>query len=229
MEILPFTGATSGTTRTDSASSGNDIGQDAFLQLLITQMRYQDPLSPMENEEFIAQLAQFSSLEQMQQLNSNFESMLAYNQSEANSAATSLIGREVRAAGNEIQLGENGTESLGYFLSAPASAVEIQVKDGSGQTVRTLVANDLAAGSHHIEWDGRDAAGSRMPAGTYTFATEARTQSGDPVPVTNTVVGMVDGVTFQSGQALLLVEGREVPLSSILEVFAASSEDGDEG
>ena len=89
----------------------------------------------------------------------------------------------------------------------------------SGATIKTLVQNDVDSGSNTIEWDGRDAGGSRVPAGTYSFEVTATDTTGQEVPVTRTVTGLVEGVTFRSGQALLLVNGREVPLSDVLDVY----------
>jgi flagellar basal-body rod modification protein FlgD len=220
MEITPYTGAS---TDTPALRKTDDtVGKDAFLKLLITQMRYQDPLSPMDNEAFLAQLAQFSSLEQMQQLNQNFDTALLLSQSQANNGATALIGKNVRASGDTVELGDEGSVELGYFLASPAQAVEIRVVDESGRTIKTLVANDLAEGSNRIDWDGRDAGGSRVPAGNYSFEVTATDTAGQEVPVTRTVTGLVEGVTFRSGQALLLVNGREIPLSDVLDVFLPS-------
>lgn len=219
MEITSFTGATGSTDTSALRKTDDTVGKDAFLQLLITQMRYQDPLSPMDNQAFLAQLAQFSSLEQMQQLNQTVESSLLFSQSQANNGATALIGKNVRASGDTVAVGAEGSVELGYFLASPAQAVEIRVVDETGRTIKTLVDNDLDAGSNAIEWDGRDAAGSRVPAGNYTFEVTATDTAGQEVPVTRTVTGLVEGVTFRTGQALLLVNGREVPLSDVLDVY----------
>lgn len=216
MEISAIGTNTNTTTlrQTDDA-----VGKDAFLQLLITQMRYQDPLSPMENEAFLAQLAQFSSLEQMQQLNENFESVLLLSQSQNNNGATALIGKHVRASGETVDVGPEGSVELGYFLASDAQAVEIRVVDDSGRTIKTLVANEAEAGSNVVEWDGRDAAGTRVDPGSYRFEVTATDANGAEVPVTRTVTGLVEGVTFRSGQALLLVGDREIPLTDVLEVY----------
>jgi flagellar basal-body rod modification protein FlgD len=210
------------TSLTSTAPTGTDrttgVGRDAFLQLLITQMRHQDPLSPMENEAFLAQLAQFSSLEQMQQLNENFAASMALSQSQANSAATGLIGRYVRASGDQVELAAEGDVSLGYFLGADAAA-EITVYDDRGAAVRTVQVSGGEAGSNEWRWDGRNDAGERLEAGQYTFAVTATDSNGDAVNAATTVLGRVEGITFQSGTAELLVNGREIPLSSVLEVF----------
>ncbi|MCA9730159.1 MAG: hypothetical protein KC729_20915, partial [Candidatus Eisenbacteria bacterium] len=194
------------------------VSRDAFLQLLITQMRYQDPLSPMDNEAFLAQLAQFSSLEQMQQLNENFTNSMALAQSEANSSATGLIGRYVRASGDTVTLGAQGDVSLGYFLGADAS-VDVTIYDGQGAAVRHVTLPEGVSGSNEWMWDGRNDAGERLGAGAYTFTIDAYDANGESVNAASTVLGRVEGVTFQSGTAELLVGGKEIPLSSVFEVF----------
>ena len=214
MEISSLTNAASSA----AAPRATGVTRDAFLQLLITQLRYQDPLSPMENEAFLAQLAQFSSLEQMQQLNANFATSMALAQSEANSSATGLIGRYVRASGDTVGLGAEGQVSLGYFLGADAS-VELTVYDAQGVAVRHVTLPEGQSGSNEWRWDGRNDAGERLAAGTYTFTVTGVDANGGSVNAATTVLGRVDGITFQSGTAELLVEGREIPLSSVLEVF----------
>jgi flagellar basal-body rod modification protein FlgD len=207
-----------------AAERSTGVSRDAFLQLLITQLRYQDPLSPMENEAFLAQLAQFSSLEQMQQLNENFANSMALAQSEANSSATGLIGRYVRASGDTVSLPEEGAVSLGYFLGAAGSA-EITIYDSAGVAVRHMTLPESAAGSNAWTWDGRNDAGERLDAGEFTFTVEAHDANGEAVSAATTVVGKVEGITFQSGTAELLVNGRHVPLSSVLEVFLETPDD----
>lgn len=211
-----------------SAATGtNELGKDAFLQLLVTQLRYQDPLSPMENEAFLAQLAQFSSLEQMQEMNANLEDSMLLTQSLNNSAAAGLIGKNVRASGDEVTVEAGGTAKLGYVLGDAAQHVTVTVLDESGRVVRVLEATGQSNGSHSIDWDGRNIAGEAVPAGTYTFDVEATDSEGNPVPSVSWVEGRVDGVTFRGGSAFLLVGDREVPLSSVLDIYIPGVEDGD--
>jgi flagellar basal-body rod modification protein FlgD len=206
---------------TATASAGNALGKDSFLKLLITQMKNQDPLSPMDNTAFVAQLAQFSSLEQMQNLNSKIDSALQLGQSMNNANASGLIGREVRASGNNVALASSGTVDLGYFLSAAASKVTVTVYDSTGNLVRTFQDAAGTAGDNSVTWDGRTTSGSRAAAGSYTFKVLATDESGAAVTTTPLVNGVVSGVTYRSGVAYLMVNGREVPFSDLLEVHAA--------
>jgi flagellar basal-body rod modification protein FlgD len=202
----------------ESPGAGKELGKESFLQLLVTQMRYQDPLSPMDNQAFLAQLAQFSSLEQMQNLNQKYDATVALTQSLSNSAATAMIGRQVRASGSSVELGESGPAGLGYFLAQEAETVTLTIADGEGRPVRTLVSSEGAAGAHRLSWDGNDAEGLRLPPGTYTIRVAAVDGSGAEVAASSLIEGVVDGVTFRNGSAFLMVGGREISLSQLLEV-----------
>jgi flagellar basal-body rod modification protein FlgD len=224
MAIQAASGTTTSSTQALSSLTGrNAVTKESFLQLLITQMRYQDPLSPMDNQEFLAQLAQFSSLEQMQNLNDKYDSSMALTQSLNNSAAAGLIGRQVRASGDTLSLGSSGGVEVGYYLQADAAEVSISVTDSTGKIVRGLTSTDGGSGSHRLTWDGRDDAGSRLPAGSYTFKVTAKDEDGAAVTASSVVSGTVSGVTYRNGSAYLLVDGREVSLSEVLEVYQAGS------
>lgn len=219
MEITSTTSTASAAAGAASAASRETLDKDSFLKLLITQMQYQDPLSPMDNTEFLAQMAQFSSLEQMQNLNASFETNMLLTQALNNSAAAGLIGRHVRAAGDGIPVGETGSVELGYFLPAEAETVSITIYDSRGNPVRTLVSDQTGSGAQRITWNGTDLDGNRVPAGDYTFTVSAKNEDGAAIEATTLVSGLVEGVTYRNGGAYLLVEGREISLSEVLEVF----------
>jgi flagellar basal-body rod modification protein FlgD len=212
--------ATQAQAVSDAAAGSQDIGKDSFLKLLITQMQNQDPLSPMDNQAFLSQLAQFSALEQMQNLNDKMDQAMQLGQSMNNYSAAGLIGRQVRAAGDTVNLDTSGSVELGYFLPQDAETVALTVYDENGSIVRNLVTSDGAAGAHRVSWDGRNDAGERLDAGTYNFKVSAVDADGADVSATSVVDGLVEGVTYKNGSALLLIGGREVPLSDLLEVFA---------
>jgi flagellar basal-body rod modification protein FlgD len=220
MNISSTTAATAATATTGvQGTSREALGKDDFLKLLITQLQNQDPLSPMDNSQFLAQMAQFSSLEQMQNLNASFDESMLISQSLSNSSAAGFIGRHVRAAGDGVTLGTTGSVELGYFLPSDAATVTLTVLDEQGREVRTLTADETTAGAHRLEWDGADLDGRRVAAGSYTFEVSAKDADGLDVSATSVVTGLVDGITFQNGSAYLLVDGREVPLSEVLEVY----------
>ena len=220
MDISSVAAATASTGTTGvQGTSREALGKDDFLKLLITQMQNQDPLSPMDNSQFLSQMAQFSSLEQMQNLNASFDQSMLISQSLNNSSAAGFIGRHVRAAGDGVALGATGSVELGYFLPSDAATVSVTVLDDQGREVRTLTADETTAGSHNIAWDGTDVDGSRVAAGSYTFKVSAKGADGVAIKGTSVVTGLVDGVTYQNGSAYLLVDGRQVSLSEVLEVY----------
>ncbi len=198
---------------------GGTLGKNEFLQLLITQLRHQDPLSPMENEAFLAQLAQFSSLEQMQTLNQTMQDSMTLTQSLNNSSAASLIGRNVRANGETVGLVADLPIEVGYFLPSGAAHVVMEIYDDAGRLVRTLQSDAGTVGPHRLMWDGKGDAGVSAPTGRYQLKVQAFDATGVEVESLPIVTGRVDGVTFQGGSALLIVNGEELPLSSVLEVF----------
>ncbi|MBK8231928.1 MAG: flagellar hook capping protein [Candidatus Eisenbacteria bacterium] len=207
---------------TSTLAGGSELGRDEFLSLLILQMRNQDPLDPMENQEFIAQLAQFTSLEQMMSLNQKFDDSMVLTQSLNNAAAAGMIGRTVRANGSQVDLADAGGTEVGYFLPVEAAEVTLKLFDDQGVLVRTITSSEGTSGPHHMTWDGKDDLGDRVAAGRYQLQVSAKDETGAAVDALTVVSGKVEGVTFKNGGALLLINGQELPLSSLLEVYEQS-------
>jgi flagellar basal-body rod modification protein FlgD len=158
-------------------------GRNTFLRLLVAQLEHQDPVKPMENADFTAQLAQFSALEQMETMNANFEALL--NNQEANSRvqAVGFIGKTVQATGNTIQVHQGAAAPLRYTLDAPSAQVSVSIANADGEVVRTLSEGEQSAGMHTVPWPGQDAFGNLLPDGTYHFTVTASDQTGNPVAV----------------------------------------------
>lgn len=220
-QVLP------GTLPTDNGPTyaGRDnsvLGKDAFLKLLVTQLGNQDPLNPKSNEEYVAQLAQFSSLEQMQNINTNLQASQQINQSVNNALTASLIGKEVQAVGNSATVGDTGSVTLPIGVGAASSGV-ITIKDADGKIVRKLTVDSLKAGPNDITWDGKDDQGNRVKPGDYTYAVEARDAGGTPVEAQGSFTGIVSGVKFINGTPVLIVGTHEVPIGSVLAVRQPAS------
>jgi flagellar basal-body rod modification protein FlgD len=198
-----------------------ELGREAFLELLIGQLTNQDPLSPMQDHEFVAQLATFSSLEQLESINDGMQASLLMNQSVNNSLATNLIGKEVLVAGDSVKLPAEGDVSFQVQLAQDAS-VTIRITDESGQVVREIQKGSLSDGSNDVAWDGKTSEGVRAEAGEYNVEIVATDANGVDVAAQLRVRARVDGVRFHEGSGFLLVNGEEVALSSIVEVLAAS-------
>jgi flagellar basal-body rod modification protein FlgD len=199
------------------------LGKDDFLKLLTVQLQHQDPLTPMENQDLIAQLAQFSSLEQLENINANLQSSmdldLILTQVLNNTAAAGLIGRAVVAEGSEVKLESSGEAAVHFDLDADADRVVLSILDDTGAVVRTIEQKDMTAGRNEITWNGLDNTGNERPEGSYGFRVEAYDQEGDSVGVTQLIIGEISGVKFQNGEAVFIVGGLEVGIGDIVELM----------
>jgi flagellar basal-body rod modification protein FlgD len=198
------------------------LEKDDFLKLLTVQLQNQDPLEPQDNTEMVAQLAEFSSLEQLENMNQNLESSLDLDliltQVLNNTAAAGLIGKSVLATGDSLTLEDSGTADVNFDLGAAADTVTVTIYDESGTLVRTIEESGVAAGRGVVEWDGKDSNGNKMSAGTYTFAVSASDADGNSIDITPLVMGRVEIVKFVDGEAVLVLDGVEVSIAEILEI-----------
>jgi flagellar basal-body rod modification protein FlgD len=186
---------------------------DAFLLLLTTQLKHQDPLSPLKPTEFTQQLVAFAGVEQQINTNSNLESLLTIQNSNFAASVVGFIGTEVESKGNVVPL-QDGQAELTYNLSDNASLASISISDSNGNLVRVQQV-DGAAGDHSFVWDGLDQNGVKMPDGPYRVAISATGPDKD-VPIDTSVVikGRVTGVSLDNG-AYLDVGGVTVALENV--------------
>ncbi len=194
------------------------LGQDQFMKLLVAQLQNQDPLSPLDNTEFVAQLAQFSTLEGITNMGTSLDTVNNYMLSLNNFNATGLIGKDVKAYGNNISLNDAGTAELGYSLKSSASTVETTIYDESGSMVRTIGEGPKPAGANTLQWDGRDTTGKSLPAGKYTFTVAGATQDGSSVMADTIQIGKVDGVVYEGGIPYLMIGNSKIGMSEVLEI-----------
>ncbi|MSQ03742.1 MAG: flagellar hook assembly protein FlgD [Myxococcales bacterium] len=198
-----------------SSGPTDELGKDAFLKLLTTQLQHQDPLNPMENAEFVAQLAQFSSLEQLQGLSDGMESLYLVNMSMNNAALTGLIGKDVVATGNEFHYPGTGDETVTYDASGAATASSITITNSDGEVVFTKDLGPMSAGDGAYTWDGKSLDGQACPEGDYSFSITATNAEGTEVEVTEQMTGRIDGMDLSSGSPLLTMDGISIELGSI--------------
>ncbi|MBI5056939.1 MAG: hypothetical protein HZB61_10035 [Nitrospirae bacterium] len=193
---------------------GKTLGKQEFLNLLIKQLGYQDPLNPMDSTQFTSQLTQFSSLEQLSNINTTLNDVLSFQHSMQNASVANLIGRTVKVPGDSTYLGS--TADIGYELSGDAATVEISIYDGSGNPVVTKNLGAQTKGENSFVWDGKDAQGSQMTEGNYTFEIKAKDASGNDVSTAANSTGKVTGVIFEDGVTYLALDsGRKINLSEI--------------
>jgi flagellar basal-body rod modification protein FlgD len=205
----PANTATAGPTQT--------LGENDFLKLLTAQMQAQDPLNPMDSTNFAAQLAQFSSVEQLTNINTKLATMTASQASLQNTMASGLIGKKVTVTGNTVTL--NGQAVMPYTLSGDASKVTVSVYDATGALVKTAMQSQEAAGDNSYTWDGKDQNGNTLPAGRYTFAVSAVDASGQTITATPLASGIVTGITFNNNVTYLTIDNAlQVQLGDVHEI-----------
>lgn len=199
-----------------------ELGQEDFLRLFVTKLRYQDPMSPMQDEAFIAQLAEFSSLQQLTALNENFEASIRWdvinNQTINNSVAAQLIGKQVVANLSELRLTEENAPKLSFELSEFASSIEIEIVDAAGETIRTIKESQLPSGRNDVVWDGNNEDGERAPEGSYTVTITATDANGESFNTSLSITGIITGVVYRGGIAFLKIDGTEVALGDVEEI-----------
>ena len=222
-EINPST--SSGTLM--NAAQGNVMGKDDFLNLLITQLQNQDPLNPTDSTEFTAQLAQFSSLEQLGNVNDNLIELNNFQASINNSQAVALIGKSITATGNSIRLSADGPVPCHFNLEDDAAVVMTTIYDGAGKYVAAFENHDLTAGQQSLYWDGRDDHGNRVADGFYTFELLAADAKGRNIDAATYFSGHVDRVTFEDNTSYLISGTQKVAMEDVIEVAAAAQKSAD--
>lgn len=227
MEVnaVPLQPASPAPGSTSPETAPDVVGKDAFLQLLVAQLEHQDPLSPMDNTEFTAQLAQFSALEQMTAINTGVQSLLASQDVASKLQATGFIGKEIQADGSSTHVRQGGASPLTYTLAEASVNTVITITNDAGQTVRTITAVNQSAGAQEIPWQGQDDLGNPLPEGTYRFTVTATDRAGAQVEVNTFLRGIVEGVEFDGNNALLMVGGNPVDLASVVSVQELQSEE----
>ena len=205
-------------TEGTALNAGANMGKNEFLKLLVAQLEHQDPLAPQEGQEFAAQLAQFSSLEQLTNINGNLEASQAYDLALSNSSMVNLIGKTVDAPGNSFELGEGETETLRFSLSEEASDVTVSVYDSIGTIVSNFGIGASSAGLNEFLWNGKGATGSQLPAGNYSFSITAENSLGNFIEAKTLAAGIVTDIVFEGKEAFAVVNEQKINVNQISKV-----------
>jgi flagellar basal-body rod modification protein FlgD len=200
------------------ATKSKSLDKDAFLRLLTTQLQNQDPLNPTDSTEFTAQLAQFSSLEQMSNVNETLNTLILYQASINNAQAVSFMGKDIVATGKSIELKGGQPVSCDYELSAAAKSVVVTIYDATGNFVRDYEKTALSAGKQSLTWDGKNRDGNPVVDGVYTFEVQAVDQKGAKLDVTTFSKGTVTGVTFEGGVTYLIAGNNKTAIGDVTQV-----------
>jgi flagellar basal-body rod modification protein FlgD len=209
---------TSATSGTAASSAGTDRKMlannfDQFLTLLTTQLKNQNPLEPLDTNEFTQQLVQFASVEQQIKSNTTLASLLQATKASTATSALGFVGTEIRADGATTKLSNGKAE---WSLNSPraASRATLAIRDASGATVYTEN-RTLSAGNQTFAWDGKLSSGGSAPSGDYTISITAADLAGAPVTVSTEMVGIVDSVDLSGATPMLAIGSVRVEIDKV--------------
>jgi flagellar basal-body rod modification protein FlgD len=199
-----------------------ELGKDDFLNLMVTQLKNQDPLNPMDNNEFIAQTTQFSSLEQLINMNESIKNLTeSFTNNTSNEKlynAASHIGKEAKFFSNKLFLKDNQA-LIGYELDSVPKSIEIEVIDSLGNQITKLTPSTYKIGQNELTWDVLNTNGKELPDGFYGFVVNAIDETGSKIPYRSYTSGVVKGVDTLSGELKYDINGLEVGAESVFAIY----------
>lgn len=202
----------------------NQMGKDEFLKLLTYQLQNQDPMNPMDQGKMTGELAQFSQLEQLTNLNSKFDQVQKNQMIQDKFHAASFVGKKVVTSGSSLKITEEGGNADVLFkLDGEAAKVLIRIQDEKGQTVGEIWKDGMSQGSHEVTWDGVTLDGQLTAKGTYKATVKAWDWNMREVPARTQATGLVSSVTFDEGEPVLTVDGQKVFLRDVVSFHAAEA------
>ena len=200
------------------ALSGNQqLGQNDFLKLLVTQLKNQDPLKPMDNTAFVAELAQFSQLDQSTKQVQLLEKSITQQTDAMQYTLLPMVGRTVQVEGSLIDL-KNGSAKLTYALEREASTVRLTIQDKQGKPIRILDLGTQSAGKQEVQWDGRNQNGVLMPNGMYQYQIAAKDVKGGAVFAAPSATLTISGVRMVDGMPQLAAGDYVIDRKDIVEL-----------
>lgn len=215
VEINPYSALSNlGSSSKDRLGIADNF--DTFLSLLTTQLLNQNPLDPIDANQFTQQLVQFTEVEQSIKQNENLEKLIQLSAANTLTNIVGFLGSEVTLSGTSSEL-KDGTASWNYEIEGASDNTTISVLDSNGVPIFTT-SGPVASGKSTFLWDGRTDAGTTAADGTYTLSITAVDGNGTALKVTTQVVGVVDGINFNGNEPVLLIGSLEVKLDEILSV-----------
>lgn len=215
---IDTSGVLPASTQTPSALSqtpNNELNKEAFMKLLVAELKNQDPLNPMESREMVTQLSQLTSVEKLQGIESRLDALSGIQSAQSAVQNASLIGKRVEADTTSMRLTAIHPATGSYELMGDAAAVRIGIHNAAGELVRLVDMGPQKAGRRGFEWDGTLENGQRAPNGDYFFELSAKNPDGLPIAASTRVSGVVTEITYESGQPEVVVGGSRVALRDI--------------
>lgn len=203
----------------DEAKSKGSLGQSDFLKLMTTQLTHQDPMAPMENGEFLGQMAQFSTVSGIQGLQASFDKLATALQANRVLEASSMVGKKILVETDRVELVTKGTGIKGVVdVPEGAQQVELSIRDAQGAVVRTFTFEAAAQGTLDFEWDGLLDDGQPAPAGAYSVAAMARVDGQGSPLVTRLALPITSASIAEEGVVLHTAKGS-LPLADVTRIF----------
>jgi flagellar basal-body rod modification protein FlgD len=221
MDITGINSQTQQVLNANRRAGKNELGKDAFLQMLVTQLRNQDPTNPLDSTQFAAQLAQFNTLEQLINLNERFDAMAQQQEvlgtGMTNTLAASLTGKTVRVQTDQVAIIDGVPPKINFSIAGSAATVEVQILDANNQVIRTEKFRNLDGGDHTWNWNGRSDVGVKAPDGKYRVLVTAKNGETD-VPHVVYSEGIATRLRYSQNGVQLQVNGIFVNLSSVEQI-----------
>jgi flagellar basal-body rod modification protein FlgD len=212
------TAAASAAAASAPANPGAQMGKDAFMKLLVAELKQQDPTDPVNAREMITQLSQLSSVEKLNAVEQDLSSMRTENRSAASVQSAGLVGRTVIADTTRLNLTSTTSPQGQYQLLGKASSVTVTVRDADKNVVRTLDGGAQNPGEHGFIWDGKDNGGNRVPNAKYSFEVTAQDANKLPVSVSTRLTGIVSQVAYENGEAELVVGDSRFEFGDVISI-----------
>lgn len=219
MATAAVTGSNATLDKINNSRNTLASSKETFLKLLTTQMKNQDPLSPMDSNAFTGQIVQMTGVEQQLVTNDLLAALVGMNEGGMSQAVT-MMDKQVTVETDKAVL-KDGTATWSYNQSRSATGVKIEIVDKFGKTIRTLLPEDMSKGNHTLQWDGRSTDGTAQPAGgAYSLKITALDGDGSKIPTTSKgrIDGIVTAITNEGGVNMVTIGGSKYPVDSVIGV-----------
>lgn len=205
------------------AVGSDKLDKDAFMKLMLSQMKNQDPTNPLKSHEMAAQLAQFTSVEQMMNMNQTLTELKNAQKPQEGFQALNFIGKAVSGdSAKLVRMKGDKDHDFTFVLGEDARDMDIRIRDANGDAVRTVSLHDLKQGENRFSWNGQDDRGHAMPAGEYKFFPEAKTATGKKVGVKTDFEGIITGLNYTTEGPVLLVGNQSVKIKDVKRIVEPS-------